>query len=235
MGKVQPNLKKELKLKMVTQRITLLFAICSFANSLPSSSNSKSKGSSSNSWPVNKTSKGLSSTTSNCCSSTSPVAFETTGMGSFYQGERLGTYEAVGQSSDGRSMYKQKGGDNFLFFLAEAGVWMMMGPEPGRDFGGVLNRGSGSCPEELTSAWEYYVDWTDSWDEDSWMEVTCSDNNQPTSPPGEPCTWGSYCDDCDIWSEANGVRYCCAVDVIMDLLMSPPKMEKSLANAIIDQ
>merc|ERR1711971_636380 len=173
--KVQPNLKKELKLKMITQRITLLFAICSFANSLPSSSNSKgfsssspssnsnSKGSSSNSLPVNKTSKGLSSS-STCCSST----FETTGMGSFYQGERLGTYEAVGQSSDGRSMYKQQGGDNFLFFLAEAGLWMM-GPEPGRDFGGVLNRGAGSCPEELTSAWEYYVDWRDSWDEDSWM------------------------------------------------------------------
>ena len=85
---------------------------------------------------------------------------------------------------------------------ADAGIWMM-GPEPGRDFGGVLNRlvehhpvfdavytfkileefpvdhhpvveekmmlctleavnnykfrASGSCPEELTSPWEYYV------------------------------------------------------------------------------
>merc|ERR1711971_636469 len=139
------------KLKMVTQQITLIFAICSFANSLPSSSSSSnSKGSSSDSLSVNKTSKGFSSTSSTCCSSTSPITFETTGMGSLYQGERLGTYEAVGQSSDGRSMYKQQGGDNFLFFLAEAGVWMM-GPEPGRDFGGVLDRGAGSCPEELTS------------------------------------------------------------------------------------
>merc|ERR1711971_1479221 len=87
--KVQPNLRKEFKLKMVTQRITLLFAICSFANSLPSSSSkSNSKGSSSNSLSVNKTSKGFSSS-STCCSSTSPI-----------------TYEAVGQSSDGRSMYK---------------------------------------------------------------------------------------------------------------------------------
>ena len=80
-------------------------------------------------------------------------------MGSFYQGERLGTYEvrtcylslslstililnivkiiqtfafaghgsvfvfnmlqAVGESSDGRSVYKQLGGDNFLFFLTK--------------------------------------------------------------------------------------------------------------------
>merc|ERR1712210_298195 len=111
-----------------------------------------SKGSSSNSG--NKSSKDSSSSSSTCCSSTSPVTFETTGMGSFYQGERLGTYEAVGQSSDGRSMYKQRGGDNFLFFLADAGLWMMS-PEPGSVFGGVLNRASGSCPEELTSAWEY--------------------------------------------------------------------------------
>ena len=37
-------------------------------------------------------------------------------------------------------------------------------------------------------SWSSSRDWTDSWDEDSWMEVTCSDNNQPTSPPGEPCT-----------------------------------------------
>merc|ERR1712212_838311 len=118
------NPDKELKLKMITQRITLIFAICSFANSLTSSSNSK--GSPSNSLSMNKS----SSTSSTCCSSTSPVTFETTGMGNFYQGKRLGTYEAVGQSSEGRSMYKQRGGDNFLFFLAEAGLWMM-GPEPG--------------------------------------------------------------------------------------------------------
>merc|ERR1712037_258712 len=109
-----------LKLKMITQQITLLLAILSFANSLPSSSSSiaSSKGSSSNSaWSGNKSSKSSSSSSSTCCSSTSPVTFETTGMGSFYQGERLGTYEPVGQSSDGRS-----------------------------------------CPEELTSPWEYYVD-----------------------------------------------------------------------------
>ena len=29
---------------------------------------------------------------------------------------------------------------------------------------------------------------------------------------GEPCTWGHFCDDCDIWSEADGVKYCCATD-----------------------
>merc|ERR1712130_29977 len=198
-----------LKLKMIAQRITLLLAIFSLANSLPPSSDSKAlaKGSG-----IKDSKDSKDSISSTCCSSTSPVTFETTGMGNFYQGERLGTYEPVGQSSDGRSMYKQRGGDNFLFYLAESRVWMM-GPEPGRDFGGVLNRGSGNCPEELTSPWEYYVDWTDSWDEDTWMEVTCSGNNpNPTSPPGEPCTWGSYCDDCDIWAEANGVRYCCAVD-----------------------
>merc|ERR1712018_198288 len=133
-----------LKLKMISQRITLLLAIFSLANSLPSSSSSKalSKGSGIKSSKSSKDSKdsedSKNSISSTCCSSTYPVTFETTGMGNFYQGERLGTYEPVGQSSDGRSMYKQRGGDNFLFYLAEPRVWMM-GPEPGRDFGGVLN------------------------------------------------------------------------------------------------
>ena len=35
------------------------------------------------------------------------------------------------------------------------GVWMV-GPEPGRDFGGILNRQGGLCPEDLTADWEYY-------------------------------------------------------------------------------
>ena len=40
------------------------------------------------------------------------------------------------------------------------------------------------------------------------MEMTCENSGGPTQDPnGEPCTFGSYCDDCDIWAEADGVRY----------------------------
>jgi len=129
-------------------------------------------------------------------------------MGDFYQEERLGKYMASGESSDGRTIYRQQGGENFLFYLASPGVWMV-GPEPGRDLGGVLNRQGGDCPELLTNDWEYWNDLMDSWSSDSSMTATCGP--APTSPPGEPCTWGSQCDGCSIWAEADGVRYCCAV------------------------
>ena len=33
-----------------------------------------------------------------------------------------------------------------------------------------------------------------------------------SAAPGEPCTWGSACNGCDITSQHNGVTYCCAVD-----------------------
>ena len=37
--------------------------------------------------------------------------------GDFYQGTRLGKYVLSGQSSSGRGVYSQQGGDNYLFFL----------------------------------------------------------------------------------------------------------------------
>ena len=82
----------------------------------------------------------------------------------------------------------------------------MVGPNVGQDFGGVLNRESGDCPERLTKDWEYYRDWTNSWEEDWTMEATCKGEDPTPGPNAEPCTWGDYCEDCAIWSEANGVR-----------------------------
>ena len=32
----------------------------------------------------------------------------------------------------------------------------MVGPTVGQDFGGILNRDWGQCPESLTRDWEYY-------------------------------------------------------------------------------
>eukprot|EP00091_Calanus_sinicus_P002288 TRINITY_DN1230_c0_g1_i1.p1 TRINITY_DN1230_c0_g1~~TRINITY_DN1230_c0_g1_i1.p1 ORF type:complete len:186 (-),score=61.14 TRINITY_DN1230_c0_g1_i1:40-552(-) len=29
-------------------------------------------------------------------------------------------------------------------------------------------------------------------------------------PNPDPCTFGAACDDCGVWAEVNGVRYCCA-------------------------
>ena len=82
----------------------------------------------------------------------------------------------------------------------------MVGPNVGQDFGGVLNREAGMCPEDLSRDWEYYSDFMDSWEEDWTMKASCGTDGPTPDPDGEPCTWGQYCDGCDIWAEADGVR-----------------------------
>ena len=54
-----------------------------------------------------------------CCDK---LTLETWGMADFYQGERLGKYSKVGTSSDGRFVFKQDGGDNYLYYLSQYGV-----------------------------------------------------------------------------------------------------------------
>ena len=49
-----------------------------------------------------------------CCTS---FKIDTIGGGNFYQGERLGVYGKVSQSQDGRNIYKQVNGDNYMYFL----------------------------------------------------------------------------------------------------------------------
>merc|ERR1712154_119997 len=78
-----------------------------------------------------------------CCES---VTLSSGGMGDFYQGERLGHFVRSGSSSSGRAIYTQSEGTNHLFYLSTEGVWMV-GPNVGQDFGGILNRESGECPE----------------------------------------------------------------------------------------
>ena len=54
-----------------------------------------------------------------CCEE---LKLETWGMADFYQAERLGTYKKVGNSNDGRYVYQQENGDNYLFYLSQNGV-----------------------------------------------------------------------------------------------------------------
>ena len=90
-----------------------------------------------------------------CCDD---LDLETDGFAEDYQGDRLGRYYKISQTNDGRAVYQQTGGANFLFWLADQRVWMV-GEEIGRDFGGILNRENGACPENLSMDWEYWSDW----------------------------------------------------------------------------
>lgn len=44
------------------------------------------------------------------------------GMADFYQGERLGEYTKIGNSQDGRGVYQQQNGENYLFYMSTQGV-----------------------------------------------------------------------------------------------------------------
>ena len=54
-----------------------------------------------------------------CCQS---FKIETIGGGNFYQQDRLGNFFKIGNSEDGRSVYRQQNGDNYLFYLQDQGV-----------------------------------------------------------------------------------------------------------------
>ena len=47
---------------------------------------------------------------------------ETIGGGNFYQEDRLGTFKKIGNSVDGRNVYKQQNGDNYMYYVVDPGV-----------------------------------------------------------------------------------------------------------------
>ena len=54
-----------------------------------------------------------------CCEN---FEIKTIGGGNFYQEERLGNFQKIGNSVDGRNVYKQQNGDNYMYYVAIAGV-----------------------------------------------------------------------------------------------------------------
>jgi len=151
---------------------------------------------------------------SGCCTE---LEIKSSGFAGNHQASRMGIYDLKNGQSGGQNLYQQVNGNNYLFYLPDYGYWMV-GPNPGKDYGGILNREQGVCPESITRDWEYYDDWMEEWDEDWSLTVKCTGapgpdkttTKNPINP--EPCTWGNVCYSCNIWAEVNGVRYCCAND-----------------------
>ena len=141
------------------------------------------------------------------------LTLDSDGFAENYQESRLGQYQLMGTSQAGYPIYKQAAGANFLYFQTDVMLWIV-GLEIGVDYGGILNRELGHCPDQLGMDWEYYRDWTDTWEKDWLLTATCNGNPGPDpttpGPDHEPCTFGDVCYNCNVWSEVNGVRYCCA-------------------------
>lgn len=57
-----------------------------------------------------------------CCDS---FKIETIGGGNFYQEERMGNYYKIGNSEDGRGVYRQQNGENYLYYIMSRGVILL--------------------------------------------------------------------------------------------------------------
>ena len=165
---------------------------------------------------------------SECCPT---VSVASQGDSQDYQWTRLGVFSLLQdlQSPDGRPVYRKAGSSpQFLYYLDQLGVWYV-GDQPLVNMGGLINWGDAVCPSQLQQVWSFYR-WGDGeindWDEDPLLTVTCggsepSTTTRTTSTTAETttrtttsmdsaCSWGSACSDCSVFSEWDGVKYCCA-------------------------
>ena len=62
------------------------------------------------------------------------------------QAERVGDYTYYKTEVSGKYSYRQVGGNNFLFYVPQDGNWMV-GEELYSNYGGLMNRNTGNCPE----------------------------------------------------------------------------------------
>jgi len=155
--------------------------------------------------------KNCDSSTSDCCGT---IKLDGGSMSDLYQKERMGNYRLTHTDGNGRPVYDQINGANYLFWLAPSGPWMV-GETVGSDYGGLLNRGTETCPESLTSYWDYWHTMFESWEEDSWLEAICDDGGD-SGGGGEgevyECVTGPQCLECDTTTSMDGTLYCCSVD-----------------------
>jgi len=164
---------------------------------------------------------------SGCCST---ITISSSGDTPDYQWTRLGTYYYYDNSDDGRPMYRQDNNDNYLYYLDWLGVWYV-NDNPLQNMGGLINWDDSFCPGDIVEDWSFYR-WGDGevndWEADPTLKSSCSKDPPPTKPTtttttvpptssthtpnpnAEPCTWGTACDSCQVWTINNGVKYCCA-------------------------
>merc|ERR1719244_276455 len=163
-----------------------------------------------------------------CCQT---VFISSSGLTPQFQWTRLGTYQYIGPSPDGRPTYQQINVDspNYLYYLDWLGDWYV-NDNLLENMGGLINWDDAWCPSDISENWSFYR-WDDvnDWEEDPTLKVKCEDYNPPattsttttttprptttrttTTPAGNRCTWGSACNNCAVYTEYEGIRYCCA-------------------------
>lgn len=166
-----------------------------------------------------------------CCTQ---VSISSSGLTPDFQWTRLGSYVLQGTSPDGRPYYEQinVNNPNYLYYLEWLGVWYV-NDELLVNMGGMINWGDAWCPADLQETWSFYRwDEVNDWYEDPSLVVSCESFVPPTTTttrkpttttrapatstttrnPSSACNSGIDCMGCDVWTEHNGVAYCCAAN-----------------------
>jgi len=119
-----------------------------------------------------------------CCET---ITISSSGDTPQYQWTRLGTFRYYANSDDGRPMYRQDSGDNYLYYLEWLGVWYV-NDIPQENMGGIINWDDSWCPGDIVEDWSFYR-WGDGevndWEADPTLKSSCGAKNQgkATKPP----------------------------------------------------
>lgn len=87
-----------------------------------------------------------------CCTR---VTVSSTGDTPDYQWVRLGVFNWVYNSPDGRPVYYMTKHDQYLYFADYPGVWYV-NDEPLVNMGGIINWDQAVCPENIVQPWSFY-------------------------------------------------------------------------------
>jgi len=120
------------------------------------------------------------------------------------QASRVGSYTKTNLSRDGRPIYQQGNGCNYLYYWSEFGLWKV-GLDYNSDDAGITSQRNFQwpCPSNVTS----WSQWTGS----SWVEddsITCVTQGSPAaiSPGPVPCAIQCGNAPCEEWRGSYGTR-----------------------------
>ena len=121
-----------------------------------------------------------------------------TGDANVAQSSKAGTYVRMnGVTQDGRAVYQQSGGSQYLFFRADSSDWLV-GPDYTTSIGVLASRDDrdAQCPE-AAGDWKYYISGT------GWVSASAAEVAVDC-----PSTVGAECGDDVTWTISNTSESC---------------------------
>ena len=115
------------------------------------------------------------------------ISIVLTGAAYSAQWNRAGQYEKMSTTQNGRAVYAQTGGTDYLFYSSN-GYWMV-GSDYTTSSGGLASESKSitHCPEAVGDSWKYYA--SGGWVAGGGVQVQCTGPSPPppSPPPPSPC------------------------------------------------